>query len=785
MFRRKMLGIIAGLSLTAITCFAVMVDGDCFLENQTNHDGTRVLFTADSLGAVTDSAFTDASGYYQIDLTEGSYSIVYTHNGYVDAMLPGQHFSLPATLPDMTLMEPPDGVPISGSLSGILSDTVYVVIGDLSVEAGDSLTIQPGAIFYFTSDSNLNIYGYFSAVGTEMDSIFFLSPTSTLIWGSIIFRVGSSPDNQVSYCRISGAGGSAINVYYTDISISHSSIVDNRANWGGGIYCSNANPTISDCFISGNQSVNNGGGIYCTHCSPHIVDCIITGNACNMYGGGSGRGGGGICANHSSSPIVENCIVTDNYTNENGGGVSINDNSHVQLLECEIYDNTAILSGGGVFCAQLSNVIISDCEITSNDANNGGGLYLETNDSLYVDHCLISDNTATRWGGGIGCFTSDPTITNCTISRNIVPTGGGIYCDNSHPVIVNTIIEGNSSEGGIYFADTLSVEINYCDFYGNTGGSFTGTVPPDLGVLTTVNANGDSCDIFYNIFADPLFVNPTAGDFNLQASSPCIDAGDPASPYDPDGTIADMGAFYFDQTSTSPVTVTLTPFNPPVTVPASGGSFDFNIAVTNNEASPSTFDVWIMVELPNGFWYGPVLGPINLTIPASVSLDRDRTQDIPGNAPTGTYLYEARVGEYPGVVWDDNSFAFEKLADGDGAIISDWINYGEIFDTELDVQIPEKSALVSCYPNPFNPTTVISYKLQDARFVRLQIYDISGRLVAELVNGWRDAGVHEVMFDGSNLASGLYVYRLKISGSETPKGQATPTKATGKIVLMK
>jgi gluconolactonase len=71
------------------------------------------------------------------------------------------------------------------------------------------------------------------------------------------------------------------------------------------------------------------------------------------------------------------------------------------------------------------------------------------------------------------------------------------------------------------------------------------------------------------------------------------------------------------------------------------------------------------------------------------------------------------------------------------------------------------------YPNPFNPTTVISYQLPVASNVKLAVYDILGREVTVLVNERRDAGVHEVKFDarmlggqGPNLASGLYLYRL-------------------------
>ena len=50
-----------------------------------------------------------------------------------------------------------------------------------------------------------------------------------------------------------------------------------------------------------------------------------------------------------------------------------------------------------------------------------------------------------------------------------------------------------------------------------------------------------------NIDSDPLFVDAANGDYYLQPASPCIDAGDPTSPFDPDGTIADMGAYYYHQ----------------------------------------------------------------------------------------------------------------------------------------------------------------------------------------------------------------------------------------------
>ena len=78
-------------------------------------------------------------------------------------------------------------------------------------------------------------------------------------------------------------------------------------------------------------------------------------------------------------------------------------------------------------------------------------------------------------------------------------------------------------------------------------------------------------------------------------------------------------------------------------------------------------------------------------------------------------------------------------------------------------------------PNPLNPTATISFALPQASQVKLLVYNVYGREVVTLVNGWREAGIHEALFNGSNLASGIYVYRLT----------AGATSATGKMVLMK
>jgi len=91
------------------------------------------------------------------------------------------------------------------------------------------------------------------------------------------------------------------------------------------------------------------------------------------------------------------------------------------------------------------------------------------------------------------------------------------------------------------------------------------------------------------------------------------------------------------------------------------------------------------------------------------------------------------------------------------------------------VDPPAEFRLYPNHPNPFNAITLLSFQLPVAGHVTLQVFDLQGRLVETLIDGWRDAGSHSVVFDGSNLSSGLYLYRITAGSFD----------ATGKMVLLK
>lgn len=78
---------------------------------------------------------------------------------------------------------------------------------------------------------------------------------------------------------------------------------------------------------------------------------------------------------------------------------------------------------------------------------------------------------------------------------------------------------------------------------------------------------------------------------------------------------------------------------------------------------------------------------------------------------------------------------------------------------------PERIELAQNYPNLFNPSTAISYKLPRAGEVTLEVFNMTGRRIAVLANEFQTAGSYIYDFDASNLSSGVYMYRLQFSGS--------------------
>lgn len=102
----------------------------------------------------------------------------------------------------------------------------------------------------------------------------------------------------------------------------------------------------------------------------------------------------------------------------------------------------------------------------------------------------------------------------------------------------------------------------------------------------------------------------------------------------------------------------------------------------------------------------------------------------------------------------DENNSYDKQLDGIGSGLT-----GNVDDYKL----------YQNYPNPFNPVTKISYKLNTEGFVSLKVYNLVGQVVATLVNETKEAGVYSVTFDGSQLTTGIYLYKLQVNGFTSVK----------------
>jgi hypothetical protein len=338
-------------------------------------------------------------------------------------------------------------------------------------------------------------------------------------WNGLIFNGWSSNLEEfsvINYCAVEYSKISGITCLgYPKLQISNSDI---RFNQTAGITLHE----FSDIeMYSIHVHDNKGGGISCNSSAPIVYDFIIDNNQ-----------GSGISIYSNSMGTIPTFLsgkIMFNNSSNNGGGISLWD-SGIDAANIEIISNSAT-NGGGVYC-NMSSGEFRNITICDNIAENGAGIQSEFFSYLLFDHVLLTDNHANAIGGGAYIYESSVEFINSTISNNSANQGGGLYYNLYsfyENEIANSIIWNNEPDG-IYAAIEIP-EVNYSNIQGGIEG---------------IN----------NISEDPLFADPFNKDYHLQWSSfpnengdksPCIDAGDPASVNDPDGTIADMGAYYYNQ----------------------------------------------------------------------------------------------------------------------------------------------------------------------------------------------------------------------------------------------
>ena len=348
------------------------------------------------------------------------------------------------------------------------------------------------------------------------------------------------------------------------------------AGCGGGMYNNQGSPVLTNCIFRWNTANLFGGAIYNEkRSSPMLTNCTFTKNSAD-------DNGGGIFNWNLSSPNMINCTFVGNMSNTEGGAMYIYNSVDQKIINCVFKDNSARYFGGGILVGHCSPLLIS-CIFSSNKTEwhryGGGGVQCENEANPTFVNCEFSGNIAGERGGGVSnTVWSNPKFLNCIFTGNSASKiGGGIWNrGKSNAILINCIFWGNKAPQGQEIAvaevwngsDPSIFSISYSDIQGGKDTVYVGS----------------GCGLNWgagNINLSPLFASPgywdpngtpqdpnddfwVDGDYHLKSqagrwdaderrwmkdevTSPCIDAGDPASPVGlepfPNGGIINMGAY--------------------------------------------------------------------------------------------------------------------------------------------------------------------------------------------------------------------------------------------------
>ena len=262
-----------------------------------------------------------------------------------------------------------------------------------------------------------------------------------------------------------------------------------------------------------------------------------------------------LCRN-SSSPVIEGNIIADHF-GYSGAGISLTGTGRCIILNNIIKINFNLYGSGGMYISGKNSTITQNIfigNVSLGYGGTGGALEIHghcelTYNLFYKNRSLGSPAGAFGYGGAIFRTMTPHQQLGATIIANNTffgneatededhGSGGAIYNFSSSPydtlIIKNNIIAFNIASTGI--GSGAKLDINDSMYFAW-----------DYNCVYENTVDGIDPGI-HDVFADPLFADTTNRDFSLEESSPCIDAGDPDSPFDPDSTRADIGALFYDQ----------------------------------------------------------------------------------------------------------------------------------------------------------------------------------------------------------------------------------------------
>jgi predicted outer membrane repeat protein len=628
---------------------------------------------------------------------------------------------------------------------------------------------------------------------------------------------GASAAVQVDSClfvknKAQENGGALYTITGGQITIQYSTLTDNRAGddferLGAGVYAeSGTSPVLTDCIVFYNWSSE----IYPTDLS--------TVNYCNVRGGYPGTG------NFDYDPFFCNWIKGDYHiasnslcvTNGSGGGQvgrygagcgavfpqTIHVPGDTVLIQEAIlasYQGDTVLVNIGTYPENINfwgrRIVLTSNYIFSTDTmdiaqtiidgggstvnqsvvsftgkddslcilngltlangwasgSHGGGITLKNGSYPKIQNCWIIENSGTTQsvsGVGIYCRASSPTFEYCDIADNTITgngnydhSGGGVYiAAQSEPEFVSCKILDNRIAYGIYnrnygggvYCNNSAPVFKGCQFSGNTA---------DYGGGIELINSSDA--VIYNCYFTNNHVRYSGGAIYMYDSNPQMINNTMSR------NVADVGGGAILTSNCNGVLMNL---------------------ILWEDSAPSGAEIEILTAAPLNLTYSDIQGGWAGT--GNIDVDpafedtinfflSDTSQCIDAGNPDPAY-YDPEDPMNPGfALWPAKGMLRNDMGAYGGPGTYEWI----ITEIETDYgstkNPPNQFQLFQNYPNPFNPTTNISFEISNSADVRLDIYDILGRHVANLVNERLPAGEYKYSWKPENLPSGIYYYQLQ------------------------
>ncbi len=670
--------------------------------------------------------------------------------------------------------------PVSGVINNDITWTSslspYRVVGDITINSGKTLTIEPGVVVKFDSALSINVNGRLIANGTPTDSIKFttsnMSPTAGQ-WKQIRFSNNVLISN-LTYCIFEYGGhgnSSALQIIPTAKLFHHNNAYRNNRIQAIGI--EGGNITIPDAVW-----YNDG------------IPYLVLGSIAIHSDGGDGK-------------------------------LKINPGAVVRFLP-----NTGIQVGSNYFSTlyrgRLEAIGKPDSIITftsaSGDNNDWGGLYFHNASDAdgavsYLEYCVIEKAGQNIYGvtaniycertnqptivssiiqnsGGHGIHLSGSSTTLLIFKNKIHSNNVGIYCTgNANPLIGGSIQNGNE----IYNNTNYGVQNTSSSVVVNAMYNWWGYASGPYHPVTNPNGLGNSVSDYVNYtdFNTPvIFIQPETIDFgSVRLNTTAVDSLiirnngttflhinriDSENPefgiMNQSATIApsDSSIFYitFNPTGMGIRTTKLFVIHNALSSPDSLVATGIGIAPVFNMSQKSInfVDVGISFTKLDSIYIRNT-GTYHLSIDSIYSTDHQfifypNTLTVAVGDSQKLYIafQPANLGIQTGLV--------VFLHDGISKIDSLEVSGNGITNIITQESTPKQFVLYQNYPNPFNPATTIRFDLPEQTRVVMKIYDILGQEIRTLVNSGLNAGTHSYVWDGKNqigtdLPSGIYLCRIE------------------------